>query len=771
MAGTARRHGNLPAEVSSFIGRRRQLQEIKSSLATSRLVTLVGPGGVGKTRLAVRAAADLERAVADGAWLVELGALTNPSLVPEAVMSSVGLRDESGQWPLSRLIDHLADRALLLVLDNCEHLIDACAVLADALLRESPNLRILATSRRPLGIQGERIVKVGPLALPGPDALEHPERVAQSEAVALLSERAAAAGADLDLHGPDAQAAVDLVRHLDGIPLAIELAAVRLRTVGLPQLLERLHDRFHLLVGGSSAAPARQQTLEATIAWSHDLLDDRERAVLRRLSVFPASFALDAAEHVASAAPLPELDVVGAIGALVDGSFIGIERDAVGARYRMHETMRAFALLRLREADEEHLARQAHRDWFAELCRRADSDGSSPDDERTLAALRSLGVEEDDLRGALELCLADEAGAGIGLRMSVGLGRHWSNRALSEGIHWLEALLARSSPSDGARGRALFVRSYLAVAQGDHAGGLEVVEEAVRFAREDDDGVFLVRVLAMQAALHVLAGDLDAARHAALEAQHLALALADDIALLATAQSEALIASVDGDFERMRDVGLEAAARCARVHEIYMLSTHRTSAGFGSMMLGDHDAAEESLRAALEATLVLDDRPGLIMRLQALAGNAALAGRAERAATLLGATDALRAEGSYRVSLFIRPLVEQATALAKDQLGQARFDRAFSAGLALERDAAVALALGTAPPAAHRSTQQHDDPLSRREREVAMLAAEGMTNKAIAGRLFVSERTVETHVYNVLNKLGVRSRAGIADWMATTPGS
>jgi predicted ATPase/DNA-binding CsgD family transcriptional regulator len=771
MGSTARgRQGNLPAEVSSFIGRRHQIQEIKSSLAASRLVTLVGPGGVGKTRLAVRCAADVQRGVPDGAWVIELGGLADPELVTRAVMNGLGLRDESGRWPVSRLIDHLGTKRLLLVLDNCEHLLDACAVLADTLLREAAELRILATSRQPLGIGGERVVPVQPLSLPEPGAPMEPARVAQSEAVALLVERARAAGSGFLLNEANLPDVVELSRRLDGIPLAIELAAVRLRTLGVKQLVERLNDRFNLLVGGSSTAPVRQQTLESTIAWSHDLLGDPEKAVLRRLSVFPGSFTLDAAESVCADAAIPSSSVMPSLTALVDRSFVNFEQTTADGRYRLHESMREFALLRLREAAEETMCRRAHLSYFASLCRRADSDGRAADGEDTLALLQSFDLEADNIRGALHFCLAEPHSADVGLEMAAGLGRYWANRALSEGVHWIESLLRGAARNEAARGRALFVRSYLAVAQGDPAAGLESVAEAADIARRVKADTLLVRILAIQAALQVMDGDLPSARRSSSDAQALADVLGDDIAQISAAQSEALMASLDGDFKRMRDIGQAAADRCGRVREIYMLSTHLTSVGVASMMLGEHAAAESALVAALKATLVIDDRPGLVLRLQALAGNAAIAGHAERAATLLGATEMLRAEAGYRVSPFIRPMVEQASALANAQLGDQRYSRAFEDGSRLDHEAAVALGLGNevarkAGGEPEGAAVRSPDPLSKRERQVAGLAAQGKSNKEIAGLLFVSERTVETHIYNILNKLGVSSRNKIGTWV------
>jgi predicted ATPase/DNA-binding CsgD family transcriptional regulator len=769
MGSATTTRGNLPAELTSFIGRRRHVQEVKAALTAARLVTLVGPGGVGKTRLALRSAADLRRGIADGVWLVELAGLLDAELVTKAVMTSLGLRDESSRWPVSRLIEYVAAKRLLLVLDNCEHLLDACAVLADALLRESPGLRILATSRQPLGVTGETVIQVDPLSVPDADQDVSPERIAQSEAVALLVERAREAGAAFEVT-PDNQAmVVELARRLDGIPLAIELAAVRLRTLGLDQLVARLNDRFHLLVSGSRTAPVRQQTLEATIAWSHDLLGQDDQALLRRLSVFAGSFSLEAAEAVGQADATPPSNVVDVLTALVERSFVIREGTSGIARYRMHETMKEFALLRLIESGDEAVVRDAHLSFYSGLCRYSELDAVPADQGHTLASLDVLDVEADNIRAALRHCLTKPDGADLGLRMAAGLGQYWRTRAVSEGIHWIDALLERRGGDDAIRGRALFVKISLAVAQGDHAAGLEAVAEATAIARRLTDDALLVRILANQAALEVIASDLSSARATSADATALAARLGDDMSFIVAAQSEAFIASLDGDFIRMRDIGIAGASRSRERGEPFMLSTHLTSAGMGALMLGDHAAAEAALIEALRATLVIDDRPGLVLRMQVLASSAAMAGNGRRAAALLGASEMLRLAIGAQISPFTSPLVARAEEQARSVLGEDRYEKALGEGAGLDREGAIALALGRkVARAPDRAPDKTSSPLGKREREVAELIAEGLSNKEIATRLFLSERTVETHVYNILNKLGFNSRVNIASWVSST---
>ena len=432
----------------------------------------------------------------------------------------------------------------------------------------------------------------------------------------------------------------------------------------------------------------------------------------------------------------------------------------------MHETMREFARLRLLEADEAAAARSAHLAYFAGLCRFTEVDVAHADVACRLAWLDELDLEADNIRAALRNCLADPDGADLGLTMAGGLGQYWRNRAVIEGAHWIDALLDRRGEDDAIRNEALFVKVDLAVVKGDHAAGLNAATEASAIARRLKADALLVRILANQAALQVIGGDLSGARATSADATALAARLGDDMSFITAAQSDAFIAFLDGDFVRMRDVGLAAAARCREANEAFILPVHLTSAGMAALMLGESAVAETALVDALQASIVIDDRPGLVLRMEMLASSAAMTGRAQRAAELLGACEMLRGRIGAELSPFTRQLVEAARAQAQAALGETRFKKAFDAGAHLDRDEAVGLAIGTKvdrDPAPTRDRTGH--PLGKREQEVAELIAVGLSNKEIASRLFLSERTVETHVYNILNKLGVNSRVSIASWV------
>jgi DNA-binding CsgD family transcriptional regulator len=453
---------------------------------------------------------------------------------------------------------------------------------------------------------------------------------------------------------------------------------------------------------------------------------------------------------------------------LVERSFVVREGTPGRARYRLHETMRDFALLQLRASGEEAVASEVHRSFYASLCPFTELDGNRSDEAAQVALLDQLDVEADNIRVALGHWLADPNGADDGLTMGAGLGQYWRYRAVTEGVHWIDALLARQGQDDVARSRALHAKITLAVVQGDHAAGLAACTEAAELARTLRDDRLIVRIRANQAALEVLAGTIPKARITAAEATALAARLGDDASLIVAAQSEAFLAGIDGDFVRMREVGLAGAARSRQSRDPFLLPVHLTSAGIGALMLGDYAAAQADLADALRASVVVDDRRGLSMRLDALAAVASAAGRPSHAAEVLGASESLRRAIAAQPSPFTVQLVEATRAACIEALGNVRYTKAFEAGLGLDRNGAIGVALGTTVVRKEgRAVDRAPDPLGKREREVAGLIAQGMSNKDIAARLFLSERTVETHVTNILNKLGFNSRVAIASWVSS----
>src|SRR5262244_2821483 len=335
MARPSRRVGNLPAEATSFIGRRRELTEVRNKLTEARLVSLVGPGGVGKTRLAIRIATDLRRGFRAGGWLAELAEVLDPALVSNAVMAALDLRDQAASAPAAILLSYLLDRELLLVVDNCEHLLEAAGRIVTDMMKAAPGVRVIATSREPLSVPGEHVVPVPPLELPPPQASEPLAQLQQNEAVRLLTERATAASGTFELTTANQVAVVELCRRLDGLPLAIELAAVRTRVLTVEQILDRLTDRFGLLTGGGRAALPRHQTLRTTTEWSHDLLSDSERTILRRSCAFAGRFTLSDVESVCTSEDVPEAEALDVLSSLVDKSLVMKEEVKGLACYRL----------------------------------------------------------------------------------------------------------------------------------------------------------------------------------------------------------------------------------------------------------------------------------------------------------------------------------------------------------------------------------------------------------------------------------------------------
>jgi predicted ATPase/DNA-binding SARP family transcriptional activator len=489
---------NLPAQLTRFIGRKEEIAEVEQLLAVSRLLTLTGAGGSGKTRLALQVAADVMEAYPDGVWLVELAPLTDPTVVPQMVAAVLGVSDESGRPVLEALADWLCPRSLLLVLDNCEHLVEACAALAVTLLHAAPGVRLLATSREALGVAGEIPWQVPTLPLPDPQEPLPLDKLTEYPAVQLFVDRATTAQPAFRVTPRNAPAITQVCRRLEGLPLAIELAAARVRVLSVEQIAARLDESFRLLTGGSRSALPHQQTLRAAIDWSYDLLTDAERLLLRRLSVFAGGWSLESAECVAAGDGLGEGEVLDLIARLVDKSLVLCSEQGEEIRYRMLETIRQYGRDRLQERGEAEPARDRHLDHFLALAERAAAELFGGDQG---AWMDRLEAEHDNLRAALGW--AQERGdAEAGLRLAGSIWRFWHVRGYpEEGRERLARLLDLSAGGSetavtvAARAKALDGAAILAIGAGDYAAAQALYEELLAIGRERDDGEIVAAAL------------------------------------------------------------------------------------------------------------------------------------------------------------------------------------------------------------------------------------------------------------------------------------
>ncbi|MFJ2189362.1 ATP-binding protein [Kitasatospora sp. NPDC087861] len=500
--------GRLPAEVTCFVGRRRELAELAGLLAAARLVTVTGPGGVGKSRLALRAAARAAGAFPDGTWLVEVAPVQDPLLLGHAVLEALRLTDGTARPPLDVLTERLSGRRLLLVLDGCEHLVEACAELADALLRALPGLRVLATSRAVLRATGEHLFTLAPLpAGPLPDRPVGPD--ALPDAVRLFADRARAVLPSFAVTEANAEAVSLLCRRLDGIPLAVELAAGRLRALSVEQITARLDDRFRLLTGGSRTALPRHQTLRTTIGWSHELCTVQERLLWARLSIFAGSFDLEAAEYVCAGEGLESEDVLDLLDELVGKSVVLREDSAFGVRFRLLDTLREYGGRWLRAAGEERRLLHRHRDWYLGVATWGEVEWFGP---RQAETAERTGLAHTNLRAALEFCLAEPGEEQIALLLAGTLWFYWVGCGhLGEGRHWLERALALDREPTQARAKALWVTGYTATLQGDLETARPALEECRRQALTTGDDRALAYAVHRQGCVALIGDDPDRA--------------------------------------------------------------------------------------------------------------------------------------------------------------------------------------------------------------------------------------------------------------------
>jgi predicted ATPase/DNA-binding CsgD family transcriptional regulator len=755
---TTRPAGNLPSLASAFIGRHRELGEVKRAMEAGPLLTLTGPGGVGKTRLAVQAAAKARRAFPDGVWLVDLAALREPAQLADAVATALGVTDQSARPAPAQLVDHLRDRSLLVVVDNCEHVTMACAALVERLLRHSPGLRVLATSRQPLGITGERVLTIEPLSVPGPDHLPPAEVLAKYEAVALLVDRASAVRPGFVLGEGNREAVARLCTRLDGLPLAIELAATRLRALSVDQVADRLDDRFALLTRGNPAAVSRQQTLRALIDWSYDLCSDAERLLWTRLSVFPAEFDLDAVEGTCADAELPRTAVVDLLDGLVAKSVVTARHESPRARYRLLETIRQYGREILATAGTEGQLRRRHRDYYLALAEQLCASWCGPGQAAILTELRT---ETDNLAAALDWSLA-EPGEDA-LRLVSALRYHWIvGGFLSTGRRRLDQALATARRQTLERGHALWVAAWIAILQGEPGTAQARLAEGAQIAEAHDDDHLRAYVQLFRGTTALFRGDPAAGVESLRQGVEAMEKLDDSAGVLLGLFQYSVALSLCGEHTRARAVCDEAMRIAGERNESWARSETMWARAMDLWIAGEAggttaDLARQSLLATPNANYI-----STVLDVELLAWTAAARHQFDDAARLLGEADAIwksfgttvEAFGPY----FARYSAECRTSTS-GALGQARFQALFEEGRERSRPLLGGRKASTdaASPA---------PTLTRREQDVARLIAKGMTNKEIAAQLVVSPRTVDGHVERLYSKTGVSNRAQVVVWLA-----
>jgi predicted ATPase/DNA-binding CsgD family transcriptional regulator len=755
---------NLPIRLSSFIGREKELAELRRLLEGNRLLTLTGAGGCGKTRLALAAADELVETFEDGVWLVDLAPLADPSLVPQAVASTLGVREQPGRSPTETLSDYLASKKVLLVLDNCEHLIEACAELAESLLRSCPELWVLATSREALGVAGEVAWPVPSLALPDLRRTPNIEGLSRYESARLFVERTEAVKPTFSLTEQNAPSVVKICYRLDGIPLAIELAAARTKVLSVEQISERLDDCFRILAAGSRTTIPRQRTLHATMDWSHELLSEQERALFRRLSVFAGGFSLEATESVCAGEDLEHYGVLELLSHLVDKSLIMVAEQDGEARYRLLETVRQYGREKLDESGEEAELGRRHAGYFVGLAEKAERELSGPDQARWLTLMET---EHDNLRAALSWSFGERGDVGFGVRLAAALWLFWFSRGyVSEGRRWLESAISRSGrAAPYARANVLNGAGWLATFQDDYGTAKILIEEGLALYRELGDKEGIASSIAYLGFVAVL-GQRDDVPVAMLleEASRLKPELKDRRTVAYLLVLEGLVALGRGDLEQAVALNEEGLALYREVSDALGVLACLWNIGLVKLAQGDYERSTTLLRESLRLAWDLDHKLYIQYSIIGLAGVAASRVRPVRAAQLWGAAEGMSETYGTQFPPAGRSLIdhEGRMAEARSHLEEAAFHAAWAEGKAMSLEQVVEYALDQ--EAAPEPTAQEDYPagLSAREAEVLRLVATGLTNAEVADKLFLSSRTIEWYLGSIYRKLGFHSRTEAA---------
>ncbi len=757
-AGLQRRPSNLPQPPTSFIGRSREIREVGRLLASTRLLTLIGVGGCGKTRLALEAATIQADTFEDGVCWVDLVGLSGSALVIQTVAQALDLREAADESLLETLTHTLKAKRLLLALDNCEHLLAACRELVEALLLACPNLQVLATSREPLAIAGELSWLVPALSMPEAAHLLQRDNHSSAElthfdAIRLFVERAQSVLPTFTLTNQNEVAVVQVCQRLDGMPLAIELAAARVNVLTVQQIAARLDDRLALLTEGNrTALIPRHQTLRAAMDWSYDLLSEQERILFRRLSVFSGGFALEAVEAIGEGGGIQVKQVLDLLSHLVDKSLVVADTQARSeARYRLLETIRQYALEKLQESGEEMTLRRRHCDWFLALAEQADRQLRGP---HQVVWLERLEMEHDNVRAGLVWSLAHEHK--IALQLASVLAWFWRlHNHFSEGRRWLEMALTVSHASPATlRIKALTGNGLLAFSQGDTTRATTLLEESLALSRNQNDNwgiAWSLHGLGRVASFH------DAFERAvALLEESLTLfrELGDTSGYAYSLYYLGIVARYQGDYARAAALLEESLSMSRATRDTWLIAWILIHMGQLACTLGDYPRAVAAQQESLILCEELKTAWGMAACLESLARVAQAQAMMEGAVRLFSAGAALR----DRYGLAAIDLGDLAR--TRKELSRDRFAAAWAEGQAMTLEQAIREASNVASPI--KDAAVHDpalvEPLNERERGMLRLIADGLSNHEIAERLVISLSTVKWHINNLFGKLDVHSR-------------
>lgn len=806
--------GNLPAPLSVFVGREREINEIKRSLSENRIVTLTGTGGSGKTRLSLKIAGEIGEEFKDGARFIEFASVAEPSLIPQTVASVLGIREGQNRSLIDQLIEHIHLRRILLVFDNCEHVLDACAQLVERLLQSCENLRILATSREPLGISGEAIWPVPPLSLPELQPWRHLKSrqsaltiYQESESVQLFVNRATLVSPQFSLTLENGAWVAEICRRLDGLPLAIELAATRVRALSVQQIAERLDDHLNLLTGGSRTSPPRQQTLTATLDWSYALLSEKECKVLQRLSAFSGGATLDAAEAVCTGEDIERGEILDIVSQLVDKSLTVPGESTAGARYILLETIRQYAQKKLLESGDAEQTKDRHLNYFTTWAQNAETHLTSPDQ---VLWLDQYEAESDNLRAALLWAHAHPNRVEKGRRLVVACAPYWIYRGhMSEGRLQLSAAISSMDATERTETRAnvlmqaagfAFVQSDypamqplaeealsiwrelgppgrqglaftlgrlgdMAAETGQYTQAMSYFREALDIYREVDDSHSTGFILLLSGWTLMRTGNLQEAQVCLEEALALSRGSENQRNLAFSLSSLGEIAIRRGHYERAESLLQQGLTLSYEIGDRWLTGTLLGSLGWAALRQRDFPRMRSMLKESLEIRHEIGDQGGTAWCLEKLAEAAYFERQFEKSVKLFGAADALRSPLRSVIDQVDQPEYGRMISELRSAVGQDAFEAGWAKGTTTPLAEVMEYMLAELSSESSRSEKEKFSGLTAREREVAVLIAQGKSNREIAKAMTVGVKTVETYVTRILNKLGFDSRVQIATWV------